>query len=82
LKGGEELYKKAESIAYQSGLRDFAISVRQKRHLEMARAYVRYGQIQNALDQVQSGLNQKGGTPAYRHRHLDQLMEISRTLQA
>jgi tetratricopeptide (TPR) repeat protein len=79
LAGGEELYKKAEALAFQSGLRDLAISVRQKRHLEMARAHLRSGQIQDAIEHQQLGLDAKGGQRFY--RYLDQLIEMGRQLR-
>jgi tetratricopeptide (TPR) repeat protein len=78
--GGEKLYKQAETSAFQSGMRDFAISIRQKRHLEMTRAYLRAGRIADALKQQQSGLALGGGQRFY--RFTEQLLEIGRQLNS
>lgn len=78
--GGEQLYKQAEGLAFQSGLRDLAISIRQKRHLEMARAYLRSGNVIEALGQRQSGLASVGGQRYY--RFMEQLSDIGRQLNS
>jgi tetratricopeptide (TPR) repeat protein len=78
LTGGEELYKTAEALASQSGFKDLAASIRQKRHLELTRAYLRAGQLSNAAKHSQIGLNIMGGLGFY--RYLDQLGELSRRL--
>lgn len=74
--GGEELYKQAESLAFQSGLRDMAISIRQKKHLEIGRAYLRSGETQSAAQHVQLGLGVAGGQRFY--RYFEQLAELNK----
>lgn len=73
---GEELYKKAESLAFQSGLKDLAISIRQKRHLEVSRAYLRSGDNPDAFRQIKLGLDVAGGERSY--RYLDQLAGLQK----
>lgn len=65
LQGGDQLYRNAESMAFQSGQRDLGISVRQKRCLEVARAHLRNGNIENAIKQLQLGVKVKGGMRFY-----------------
>lgn len=80
MEGGERLYKQAETLAFHSGQRNLAISIRQKRHLEMARAYLRSGRIGDALNQQKSGLASTGGERFY--RFLDQLFQIGKQLNS
>jgi tetratricopeptide (TPR) repeat protein len=79
LTGGEELYKKAETLASQSGQRNMAISVRQKRYLELARAYLRSGQTDKAIKQIQMGAVAAGGEKFY--RYLDQLVDLGKRFE-
>jgi tetratricopeptide (TPR) repeat protein len=74
IEGGEELYKKAESLAFQNGLRDLAISIRQKRHLEISRAYLRSGKTLDAATHIRLGLLAAGGQQFY--RYFDQLFQL------
>jgi tetratricopeptide (TPR) repeat protein len=66
LQGGDELYRKAESMAFQSGQRNLGVSVRQKRCLEVARAHLRNGQVEDAIRQLQLGEKAVGGLRYYR----------------
>jgi len=65
LQGGDLLYKKAESMAFQSGQRSLGVSVRQKRCLEVARAYLRIGRVEDAIKQLQIGKKAVGGMRFY-----------------
>ena len=65
LQSGDQLYKNAESLAFQSGQRNLGVSVRQKRCLELARAYLRNGLIEDAIKQLQLGKKAVGGMRFY-----------------
>lgn len=60
LEQGKQFYRAAERMARQGGNRDLAEVVRQKMHLELARAYARSGQSAMALREIQKGLRIKG----------------------
>ena len=58
--GAERLYRAAESLARQQGSSGLAKSVRQKMHLEFARAFLRIGDTRSAHEHVKDGLLIKG----------------------
>jgi tetratricopeptide (TPR) repeat protein len=74
IKGGDQLYRKAESMAFQSGQRNLGVSVRQKRCLEVARALLRDGHIEDANKQLQLGVKAEGGMRFYRFQ--EQLLAL------
>jgi Flp pilus assembly protein TadD len=65
IQGGDELYKNAETMAFQHGQRSLAISIRQKRCLEVARAYLRNGREDDAVRQLRVGSKALGGMRFY-----------------
>ena len=78
IEGGEALYKEAEALAFQRGFRDLAYSIRQKKHLELSRAYLRSGRPAEAVMQLESGLGVPRGQRLY--RYCDQLAELKKQL--
>jgi tetratricopeptide (TPR) repeat protein len=76
---GDQLYRKAESLAFQSGQRNLGISVRQKRCLEVARAYLRNGCVEDAIKQLQVGKKAVGGMRFYPFQK--QLFDLSDTFR-
>jgi len=75
---GEGLYKRAEAMAFQSGQRDLAISIRQKRHLELSRAYLRSGRPAEAVDHIRLGLDAPEGYRYFGYRK--QLAQLAKQL--
>jgi len=63
---GKFNYQLAQQMASHEGKTDLARTVRQKMHLELARAYIRQGERKLALDEIEKGLQNRGGTPQYR----------------
>lgn len=63
---GVKCYKEAEEIANLGGEKLLAKIVRQKMHLELARAEARAGNPEIARLEVTKGLNVKGGRECYR----------------
>jgi Tfp pilus assembly protein PilF len=63
---GVRCYKDAEEMANVDGNGDLARAVRQKMHLELARAYVRAGLLEAAREEIEKGLKVKGGRECYR----------------
>jgi tetratricopeptide (TPR) repeat protein len=66
IKEGAAYYLEAERIASLEGKSQLARTVRQKMHLELARAYKRGGELQIALTEAERGLKGKGGRLPYR----------------
>jgi Flp pilus assembly protein TadD len=62
---GKECYRKAEAMAHDSRQRNLPNMVRQKMHLELARAYVRQGNLTEARSEVLRGLSVKNGRDFY-----------------
>src|SRR5208283_3526935 len=54
--GARELYKRAAQKASESGNKELARKVRQKLHLELAKAFVRRGDFRSAKEEIQRGL--------------------------
>jgi tetratricopeptide (TPR) repeat protein len=74
---GEDLYRTAEKIARSHGDRGLANRVRQKMHLEIARAYIREKDFTSALSRIRQGLLVQRGNKFYR-RNLENLqLEVS-----
>ncbi len=65
LEGGDRLYRTAEDMAFQTGQRNLGVSVRQKRCLEVARAYFRVGRVEDAIRKLQMGAKTEGGMRFY-----------------
>jgi tetratricopeptide (TPR) repeat protein len=63
---GNEQYRLAETLARGVNVPDLPEIVRQKMHLENARAYVRLGQFTKAKIEISRGLNVKKGRDSYR----------------
>jgi len=78
IEGGEALYKEAEALAFQRGFRDLAHSIRQKKHLEISRAYLRSGRIEEAARQLELGVGIPRGQRFY--RYCEQLAELKKQL--
>lgn len=55
IEGGEELYSEAEKLASHRGERALSSLLRQKRLLEVARAYIRLGDPVKAIDALHKG---------------------------
>jgi tetratricopeptide (TPR) repeat protein len=60
LQEGEELYRRAKSLARRKQQGRLAEQVQQKMHLELARYYLRKREITKALPEIRKGLNLKG----------------------
>jgi tetratricopeptide (TPR) repeat protein len=58
--GGRQKYRSAERLARQAGNGELAAVVRQKMHLELARALVRRGQARAAGHEIVKGLRVRG----------------------
>jgi ATP/maltotriose-dependent transcriptional regulator MalT len=65
LREAERLYREAETKAREQGRPALARTVRQKMHLEMAKALQQAGQVSEAVRHVKSGLSLTG-SQAYR----------------
>ncbi len=66
LRAGRTGYRQAARAAEAQGNRPLARNVRQKAHLELARALKRAGDATAALGEVRAGLAIEGVSPAYR----------------
>jgi Flp pilus assembly protein TadD len=75
IEAGDQLYKEAETLAFHRGLKKLAVSVRQKRCLEVARAYIRNGRVQEASELLKIGTKTLGGMRFYPFQ--DQLLSLS-----
>lgn len=64
----ETLYKQAERLASQMGASDLARLVRQKKHLEFARAYLRLGQREDAMQSIATGLTVPRSREPYKYQ--------------
>ncbi len=62
---GIRLYKKAEQLSSEFGDKSLARTVAQKKHLELARAYVRNRDFQAAYEQIRKGLAIHDGRLSY-----------------
>jgi tetratricopeptide (TPR) repeat protein len=62
---GIQLYKDAEHLAASLGSRHLLPIVRQKMHLEVARAFVRQNRIEEAIEEARKGLEIKKGRDVY-----------------
>jgi Flp pilus assembly protein TadD len=80
IEDGEDLYRRAEVYAFQAGLREVAISIRQKRFLEVAKAHLRNHDPEKAIKYIRNGIQVLGGKRYY-HFH-DQLVSMSAALSA
>jgi tetratricopeptide (TPR) repeat protein len=69
---GMRLYRRAEKLCSQLGLKEMANIAVQKMHLELARAYVRNHDYQHAREHVREGLAIRDGKIAY-EQHLQAL---------
>jgi Flp pilus assembly protein TadD len=69
---GERLYQEAEKLAAQLGIKEILEKVRQKKDLELGRAFARTGDSPRALRLTEQGLLIEGGSKSYR-RHLQDL---------
>lgn len=72
---GNEGYEKAEQIARRLGKSPMIPEIQQKKHLELARAYQRSGDVKAAKQEVREGLAKRGAD----HYHRD-LKLLSQTL--
>lgn len=69
---GRDLYMRAEQLSREEGHRELAFTVRQKMHLELAKAYLRLNNTSNAKMEVNEGLLIIKGRDGYR-RQLENL---------
>lgn len=74
---GQSLYEKAEALAAAEGSKDKAKRVRQKKHLEMARMFLRLGSTDEAEREVKKGLDIRGFPLSYR----DDLEELASSMK-
>jgi Flp pilus assembly protein TadD len=81
IKDGAAYYLEAERIASLEGKSQLARTVRQKMHLELARAYKRGGELQIALTEAEKGLRGKGGRLPYREDLESLLTELRRGIE-
>lgn len=65
LEGGRRLYEEAERTARQQGRHNLVRRVRQKKHLEIARAYTRKSSYHEAMAEIHRGLSVKRGAELY-----------------
>jgi len=72
LEEGISYYDRAEELANKEGDKALTRAVRQKMHLELARAHVRAGDPDAAREEVAKGLKVKGGRECY-HEDLESL---------
>jgi len=72
LKEGTRLYRKAEKMCSQLGLKELARVVVQKMNLELARAYIRNRDFESATEKVREGLAIRDGNLQY-EQHLQAL---------
>ena len=63
--GAEALYREAEVIASRAGMLEIARAVRQKKHLEMARAYLRLGNAEQATRHAELGTRVVNASPLF-----------------
>jgi Flp pilus assembly protein TadD len=70
LEEGIRLYRRAEKLCPQLGLKEFANTVIQKMHLELARAYFRKHEYQRAKGEVRKGLAVRDGKMIYEQQLL------------
>ncbi|MGA2263584.1 MAG: tetratricopeptide repeat protein [Acidobacteriota bacterium] len=66
LQEGERLYRHAEKMAHEIGKPNLARVIRQKMHLELARAYQRMGDSSAAWNELKRGLAINKGRATYR----------------
>jgi hypothetical protein len=64
-KAGIECYQRAETIASESSQKNLPATVRQKMHLELARAFLRLKDLERAKSEIQRGLTIKDGRSFY-----------------
>ena len=74
--GARELYKRAAQKASESGNKELARKVRQKLHLELAKAFVRRGDFRSAKEEIQRGLAVRVAVLSYD----DHLKQLARSL--
>jgi tetratricopeptide (TPR) repeat protein len=75
--GGKRLYQKAQAMAREAGQLDLAKRVREKMHLELARASARKGDVVAARIEISRGLSVRPARYSYRRK----LEELLATLQ-
>jgi tetratricopeptide (TPR) repeat protein len=74
LQQGRSLYQQAAKLASSLGNQALARAVRQKMHLELARAYLRHRDTHSAIQEIRGGLLLKEGRADYR-RDLQALLD-------
>ncbi len=75
--GGIQQYREAEKAAGLSGRNQIVKRVRQKKHLELARVFLRQGDREQAVREAQQGLQMPDFPLSYR----DELDQLMRTLE-
>jgi tetratricopeptide (TPR) repeat protein len=65
--GGTQYYQQAEMMARESPQRNLAKIVRQKMHLELAKAFLRESKIEVAKSEILKGLSIREGADFYEH---------------
>lgn len=78
---GNEQYRAAETLARGVNFPNLPETVRQKMHLENARAYVRLRQFGKAKIEISRGLNVKGGRDIYREDLASLLDELDSSVK-
>jgi tetratricopeptide (TPR) repeat protein len=79
IEAGNREYKRAEDVASQEGKRPLMLSVRQKKFLELARAFLRSGDPERAKDAIASGLKVPEHPTTYGFRW--ELEDLARELE-
>jgi|ERR1041385_5484559 tetratricopeptide (TPR) repeat protein len=65
---GEEMYRKAQTLASEAGDQVLAAAAIQKMHLELARALLKIGEVSAARTHLKAGLNVRNGVREYERR--------------
>jgi tetratricopeptide (TPR) repeat protein len=65
LAAGRQYYERAEEMARGSRRKDLAATVRQKMHLEVAKALLRWHDVMTARKEIENGLSIKSGRVVY-----------------
>ena len=75
---GQWFYERAEALAAAEGLKDKVKKVRQKKHLEMARMFLRLGATDEAEREVKRGLEIRDFPLSYR----EELEELASSMRS